>query len=282
MSTMDYVEVTALVDPPQPWSDLLITELAEIGFESFEENLRGFKAYIPSADFDEEKLKALNLHEEEAKNVQFSFSIKKIDNENWNQVWESNFEPVDVDNQCYIRAPFHQPKPDYPYEIIIEPKMSFGTGHHETTTLMVSWMLETDFKGKQVLDIGCGTGILAILAAKKGADTVLAIDNYPYAWENTLENVARNNTPNIRVKLGDATLLGIETFDIILANITRNVLMEDMEKFVSVLKTGGELYISGFFADDMKEITDKAVTYGVRAMAHKQNKEWVAVKLCRV
>ncbi len=279
---MDYVEVTALVDPPQPWSDLLITELAEIGFESFEENLRGFKAYIPSADFDEEKLKALNLHEEEAKNVQFSFSIKKIDNENWNQVWESNFEPVDVDNQCYIRAPFHQPKPDYPYEIIIEPKMSFGTGHHETTTLMVSWMLETDFKGKQVLDIGCGTGILAILAAKKGADTVLAIDNYPYAWENTLENVARNNTPNIRVKLGDATLLGIETFDIILANITRNVLMEDMEKFVSVLKTGGELYISGFFADDMKEITDKAVTYGVRAMAHKQNKEWVAVKLCRV
>lgn len=282
MNTMDYVEVTATVNPPQPWSDLLIAELAEIGFESFEENLRGFKAYIPSADFDEEKLKAVNLREEEAKNVQFSFTIKKIDNENWNQVWESNFEPVDVDNQCYIRAPFHQPKPDYPYEIIIEPKMSFGTGHHETTTLMVKWMLETDFKGKQVLDMGCGTGILAILAAKKRADAVLAIDNYPYAWENTLENVARNNTPNIRVELGDATLLGIETFDIILANITRNVLMEDMEKYVSVLKTGGELYISGFFADDMKEITDKAVTYGVRAMAHKQNKEWVAVKLCRV
>jgi len=281
MKTMDYVEVTALVDPPQPWSDLLIAEMAEIGFESFEENLKGFKAYIPSADFDEEKLNAINLTEDETKNVNFSFSVKNIDNENWNQVWESNFEPVDVDNQCYIRAPFHQPKPDYPYEIIIEPKMSFGTGHHETTALVVQWMLETDFMDKHVLDMGCGTGILAILAAKKGANPVLAIDNYPYAWENTLENVARNHTPNIRVELGDATLLGKEPFDIILANITKNVLMEDLEVYASVLKSGGELYISGFFADDMKDITDKAATFGIRALASKQNKEWVAVKLLK-
>ncbi len=281
MKTMDYVEVTALVDPPQPWSDLLIAEMAEIGFESFEENLKGFKAYIPSADFDEEKLNAINLTEDETKNVNFSFSVKNIDNENWNQVWESNFEPVDVDNQCYIRAPFHQPKPDYFYEIIIEPKMSFGTGHHETTALVVQWMLETDFMDKHVLDMGCGTGILAILAAKKGANPVLAIDNYPYAWENTLENVARNHTPNIRVELGDATLLGKEPFDIILANITKNVLMEDLEVYASVLKSGGELYISGFFADDMKDITDKAATFGIRALASKQNKEWVAVKLLK-
>jgi ribosomal protein L11 methyltransferase len=281
MSTMDYVEITALVDPPQPWSDLLIAEMADIGFESFEENLRGFKAYIPSADFNEEKLRAVTLPEDEAKNVKFSFTIKKIDNENWNQVWESNFEPVDVDKQCYIRAPFHQPKPDYPFEIIIEPKMSFGTGHHETTTLMVQWMLETDFRGKHVLDMGCGTGILAILAAKKGADPVLAIDNYPYAWENTIENAARNQTPNIRVELGDATLLGKETFDIILANITKNVLLEDMEVYASVLKPGGELYISGFFADDMKDITEKAAGFGIHALASKQNKEWVAVKLLK-
>jgi len=281
MGTMDYVEVTAMVDPPQPWSDLLIAEMAEIGFESFEENLRGFKAYIPSADFDEEELKAINLADEEAKNVNFSFSVKKIDNENWNQVWESNFEPVDVDNKCYIRAPFHQSKPDYPYEIIIEPKMSFGTGHHETTALVVRWMLETDFRGKQVLDMGCGTGILAILAAKKGADPVLAIDNYPYAWENTIENVARNQTPNIRVELGDATLLGKETFDIILANITKNVLLEDIKVYASVLKSGGELYVSGFFSVDMKDITDKAATFGIRALASKQNKEWVAVKLLK-
>lgn len=157
--------------------------------------------------------------------------------------------------------------------------MSFGTGHHETTTLMVQWMLETDFRGKYVLDMGCGTGILAILAAKKGADPLLAIDNYPYAWENTIENAARNQTPNIRVKLGDASLLGKETFDIILANITKNVLLEDMEVYASVLKSGGELYISGFFADDMKEITYKAANNGVKALAHKQNKEWVAVKL---
>lgn len=159
--------------------------------------------------------------------------------------------------------------------------MSFGTGHHETTALVVQWMLETNFMDKHVLDMGCGTGILAILAAKKGANPVLAIDNYPYAWENTLENVARNHTPNIRVELGDATLLGKEPFDIILANITKNVLMEDLEVYASVLKSGGELYISGFFADDMKDITDKAATFGIRALASKQNKEWVAVKLLK-
>jgi ribosomal protein L11 methyltransferase len=281
MITVDYMEVTAVVDPPQPWSDLLIAEMAEIGFESFEENLKGFKAYIPSADFDEEKLKSINLSEDEAKTVKFSFTLKKINNENWNQVWESNFEPVDVDKQCYIRAPFHQPKPDYPFEIIIEPKMSFGTGHHETTTLMVQWMLETDFSGKHVLDMGCGTGILAILAAKKGADSVMAIDNYPYAWENTIENVARNKTPNIRVELGDAMLLGKDTFDIILANITKNVLLEDLEVYVSVLRSGGELYISGFFADDMQDIIQKAEKYSMREVEYKQNKEWVAVKLVK-
>ncbi|MFN2395900.1 MAG: 50S ribosomal protein L11 methyltransferase [Bacteroidales bacterium] len=282
MSTMDYVEVTAVVEPVQPWADLLITEMAEIGFESFEENLKGFKAYIQSDAFDEKKLSSITIPEMNADGAKFSFTVKKIDNQNWNQVWESNFEPVDVKQKCYIRAPFHKPKPDYPWEVIIEPKMSFGTGHHETTSLMVEWMLETDFKGKHVLDMGCGTGILAILASKMGAGPVVAIDNYPFAWENTLENVKRNDTPDISVLLGDVSLLGKENYDIILANITKNVLMEDIEVYASVLNPKGELYISGFFADDMQDIIQKAEKHSIKEVEYKQNKEWVAVKLVKI
>jgi ribosomal protein L11 methyltransferase len=281
MDSINYVEVTAKVSPIEPWTDLLIAELAEIGFESFEETSEGFKAYIPAGDFDEEKLDAIVLPEEEASNVMFHFEIKHIDSKNWNEVWESNFEPVDVDGKCYIRAPFHPEKTGYQYEILIEPKMSFGTGHHETTTLMVQWELETDFEEKSVLDMGCGTGILAILARMRGASPVLAIDNYIYAWENTLENIQRNNTPDIKVEHGDASLLGNERFDIILANITRNVLLEDMKVYASVLKPSGTIFISGFFEADLNELVSEAEKYGLKYSAHKQNKEWVAIKLVK-
>ena len=281
-SSMNYIEVTATVQPNEPWTDLLITELADIGFESFEENAQGFKAYIRTEDFDQNKLNAISLTKEESKNVHFSFSVKKIDNENWNQVWESNFDSVDIENKCYIRAPFHPSKPDYPYEIIIEPKMSFGTGHHETTTLMVQWALETEFKGKEVLDMGCGTGILAILAQMKEAQRVVAIDNYIYAFENTQENVKRNQATCIQVLHGDATLLGSDLFDIILANITKNVLMEDLKTYSSVLKPGGFLFISGFFESDMQELNKEAIQQGLKFINNKRNKEWTAVKYQKV
>ncbi len=281
-SSMNYIEVTATVQPNEPWTDLLITELADIGFESFEENAQGFKAYIRTEDFDQNKLNAISLTKEESKNVHFSFSVKKIDNENWNQVWESNFDSVDIENKCYIRAPFHPSKPDYPYEIIIEPKMSFGTGHHETTTLMVQWALETEFKGKEVLDMGCGTGILAILAQMKEAQRVVAIDNYIYAFENTQENVKRNQATCIQVLHGDATLLGSDLFDIILANITKNVLMEDLKTYSSVLKPGGFLFISGFFESDMQELNQEAIQQGLKFINNKRNKEWTAVKYQKV
>jgi ribosomal protein L11 methyltransferase len=273
-----YIQVTAVVTPTQPWSDLLIAELAEIGFESFEENLKGFKAYIPVEDFDEEKLKTIALPEGGDEEVSFSFSVETINSRNWNNEWESNFEPVDVDGKCFIRAPFHEEKPNYEYQILIEPKMSFGTGHHETTTLMVQWMLETDFDKKSVLDMGCGTGILAILAAIKGANPVLAIDNFPYAYENTVENIEKNNVTHIRAMLGDASLLGDEKFDVILANITKNVLKEDLARFVDVLQDGGFLFISGFFHEDMDELVALASKKGLSKSGHKQNKEWVAVK----
>lgn len=281
MNSTDYIEVTVVVNPAQPWSDLLIAEMAEIGFESFEETLKGFKAYIPSGEFDEKKLQSLHLPEAEEGEVTFSFSVETINSRNWNKDWESNFDPVDVDGKCYIRAPFHEARQEYAYEILIEPKMSFGTGHHETTTLMVQWMLETEFKTKAVLDMGCGTGILAILAAMKGAAPVLAIDNFPYAYENTLENIEKNGTAHIRAMLGDASFIGGEKFDIILANITKNVLKEDMQTYADVLDKSGLLFISGFFHEDMDELVKLAGSYGLTKAGHKQNKEWVAVKFIK-
>jgi len=277
MNYTDYIQVTAVVNPPQPWSDLLIAELAEIGYDSFEETLKGFKAFIPVENFDQQKLDAVRLYDSEEE-VTFQFSIETINSRNWNQEWESNFEPVDVDQRCYIRASFHEPKPNYQYQIVIEPKMSFGTGHHETTALMVQWMIDEEFEKKSVLDMGCGTGILAIMASMKGADPVLAIDNFPYAWENTLENIEKNGTSNVRALLGDATLLGEEMFDIILANITRNVLKEDMKTYVDVLINDGLLLISGFFHEDMEELVQLAAQCGLTYTGHKQNKEWVAVR----
>ncbi len=281
MNSTDYIQVTAVVTPAQPWSDLLIAEMAEIGFESFEETLKGFKAYIPSADFDEKMLQAVKLEDVQEGEVTFAFSWETISSRNWNQEWESNFEPVDVEGKCYIRAPFHESRKNYDYEIVIEPKMSFGTGHHETTTLMVQWMLETGFKDKAVLDMGCGTGILAILAAMKDAGPVLAIDNYPYAYENTLENIKKNGTTHVRAMLGDASCIGGEKFDIILANITKNVLKEDMQTYADVLQKNGILFISGFFYEDMDELVQMAANLGLTKNGHKQNKEWVAVKFTK-
>lgn len=278
MSNTDYIQVTAIVTPAQPWSDLLIAELAEIGFESFEENLKGFKAFIPAQLFSREKLDAITLPEAPGEEVSFNFTTEIINSQNWNQQWESNFEPVDVKGKCYIRAPFHAAVSNYEYQVVIEPKMSFGTGHHETTTLMVEWMLETSFEEKSVLDMGCGTGILAILASMMGANKVMAIDNYPFAWENTIENIEKNNTPNVKAQLGDATLLGMENYDIILANITKNVLKEDMKTFAQVLNPKGLLFISGFFAEDMDELVSIASALGLKASGHKQNREWAAVK----
>ncbi len=278
MSSTDYIEVTAIVQPQEPWTDLLIEELAEIGFESFEENPQGFKAYIARSEYDADKLTSVKLWEDTAGECSFHFSIEVISSRNWNKDWESNFKPVDVDGKCYIRAPFHEAKSGHDYELVIEPKMSFGTGHHHTTYLMAQWMLETDFKSKKVLDMGCGTGILAILAEKMGASQVIAIDNYAFAYENTLENIEINAAKKVEALLGDAQLLGEEKYDIILANITKNVLKEDMATYVKAMNNKGLIFISGFFAVDMQELTELAESLGLAKIAHKQKDEWAAVK----
>ncbi len=281
MSTINYIELTCRLKPLLPWTEIFIARLGEIGFESFEENDAGFKAYIGASDFNENLLNEVFSPEGDTERPEIDYEFVKIDGQNWNQVWESNFEPVLIGNVCYVRAPFHAPMPGVELELVIEPKMSFGTGHHETTSLMAEWLLEDEFDGKAVLDMGCGTGMLAILAALKGAKQVTAIDNHIFAYENSIENAQRNNTPWVDVIHGDASVLGKETFDIIIANITKNVLLQDMKKYVSVLNPGGVLLLSGFLEKDKNEMVAFVTDLGLKFSGQKKKKDWLALRFVR-
>lgn len=276
---MNYMQLDCRLEPLEPWRDILIAQLADAGFESFEETEYGFRGYIQADDFRQELLADALIVGTEQDEPLIAYELNQIGGQNWNKVWESNFEPVAVGNQLYIRAPFHVPSTEAELEIIIEPKMSFGTGHHETTYLMAQWLLETGLQGKAVLDMGCGTGILAILAARKGAGPVTAIDNYQYAYENTMENAARNDVGFIRVLHGDAALLGEESFDVIIANITKNVLLADMNAYTRVLNSEGLLFLSGFLEKDKKELVDHAASLGLSYQGEKKQKDWLAILL---
>lgn len=278
---MNYIELNCQLSPAEPWSEILIAELADLGFESFTEEENGFKAYINACNYRAKAVTALFERFKDAGPDRLSFEVIKIGSRNWNAVWESNFQAITIADRCHIRAPFHEPKPGVDYEIIIEPKMSFGTGHHETTALVVEWLLETSLQGKRVLDMGCGTGVLAILAAKIGASQVTAIDNYLFAYENTIENAERNNISHMRILHGDAGLLGDETFDVIIANITRNVLLEDMAAYVKVLRQGGILLLSGFLAFDKDIIFAEGEKQGLQYAGEKTLKDWVSLKLTK-
>jgi ribosomal protein L11 methyltransferase len=270
---MDYVEVDCRIFPPR-YAEIVMAEFAEYGFESFAENDQGFQAYIPANMFSAETFSALEIFQN--KEIKINFSIKTIPDENWNAVWESNFEPVSLGDDCYIRAPFHPEKPSVRYEIIIEPKMSFGTGHHETTHMMAQLLLEMEVEGKTVLDMGCGTGILAILAHKMKAAKVVAIDNDDWAYNNAKENVIKNNVPEIEVLMGDASLLTGHQFDLVIANINRNILLNDMPRYVSVLKPEGLLAMSGFYMEDLEIITAKAKECGLTFVRNLSMNNWCA------
>ncbi|MGM0504970.1 MAG: 50S ribosomal protein L11 methyltransferase, partial [Bacteroidota bacterium] len=231
---MDYIELTCRVDTKKPETafEILVAQLNEIGYESYDQEEEKLKAYILEKFFDIDAVRKLQVNT--LPNCTIHYSWQVIKTENWNQVWEKSFKPIVVDNECVIRAPFHTGTPPLKYEIIIEPKMSFGTGHHETTYLMLKTMLELDFKDKTVLDMGCGTGVLAILAKLKGAKTVTAIDIDEWAYKNTLENIEKNNCTDIQVFQGDASLLKNQNFDIVIANINRNILMSDISAYARV------------------------------------------------
>jgi ribosomal protein L11 methyltransferase len=279
---MNYYELHFTLTTTEDYQqDLLINALGEIGFDTFEEVDNGFKGYIPVDAFDDERLKELldPYHEM----FQFSYDIHMIPHVNWNKEWETNFEPMQVSDQIYVRATFHQPQPDFPYEIVIDPKMAFGTGHHETTTMMMQQMLKVNFEDKNVLDMGCGTGILAILASKLGAETVTAIDYDVICYESTIENSELNGIYNITPLCGSKEVIPDEEFDIILANINRNILLDQMPRYVEVLCDGGEIYFSGFYETiDLDMITEAANKLGLSYVNHLKMKDWVATKFVKV
>jgi len=278
---MNYYELVFTTQPTEDYQqDLLINELGEIGFDTFEEVEQGFKAYIPSADFNQE---LLDVHLEAYRSVfDFSYEINLILQKNWNEVWESNFEAIQIRDKVFVRATFHQPKPEFDYEIVIDPKMAFGTGHHETTSMMMDMMLDADFNGKDVLDMGCGTGILAILASKLGAKDITAIDYDPVCYESTIENSALNDITNIKAICGSKEAIPDEQFDIILANINRNILLDQIWRYSEVLKQGGEIYFSGFYeTPDLDIIKEEAENFGLKYITHKKTKEWVAAKFIK-
>jgi ribosomal protein L11 methyltransferase len=270
---MNYVEVNVVLQPLLPAREVLVVELAERGFESFVETDNGVKAYIQEPDFSSHLLEGLMTADIPEQQLEITTAV--IADQNWNAQWESSFEPILVDDQCLIRAPFHSDENKYPYTITIEPKMSFGTGHHATTHLIVSAMLSLDCTGKTVLDMGCGTGVLALLAEMRGSKAIDAIDIDEWAYENTLENIERNGCKHIRTIRGGAEVIPTDArYDLILANINRNILTRDMHAYVACMKPGASILFSGFYESDQPEIRACAEGLGLKFVeAHARN-EW--------
>ena len=270
-----YIEYNFEISPLQPAADILIAELGEVGFESFVEHETGIQAYIQKGEWREDILSEVTI----LGNPQFKFDydVKELEQENWNATWERNFQAIRVGDQCEVRAPFHE-KSKVAYDIVIEPKMSFGTGHHETTHMMLQLILAHDFNGKSILDMGCGTGVLAILAEMKGAASVDAIDIDNWSYLNAKENIERNDCKNIKVFEGDATLLEGQKYDVIIANINRNILLSDIPVYSKCLTENGQLFLSGFYKEDIPLITEKCNENGLRIEKNLEKNNWVAVK----
>ena len=266
-----YFEVKVSLSGDGLSSDIIIARLSVLGFDGFVEEDDHLLAYCEKREqlFSELEmiLKEADIPVEE---------IKEIEDKNWNAVWESEYEAVTIDNRVMVRAPFHNAVKGIEYDIVIEPKMSFGTAHHETTSLMLELILEQELKDKSVLDMGSGTGVLAILAWKKGASDVIAIDNDEWAWQNALDNVKLNDAANIKVEMGDAGTISSRVFDIIFANINRNILLEDIPAYADAMHRGSKLFLSGYYADDLSQIKDKCISYGLNYTESRTKNKWTA------
>lgn len=254
--------------------DMFMELLGTIGFDSFMDTDEGFEAYCQEPALDEEELNGI-MQMEQFVNVKL---LKKelIPDQDWNATWEASYEPVIINEFCRIRAPFHKVEGSYKYDLIIEPKMSFGTAHHETTSQIIELMLQSDFTGLNLLDMGSGTGVLAILAKKLGSATTVAIDNDEWAYRNALDNIRLNDENDIIVELGDATSLNDRQFDVILANINRNILLRDMKEYVKCLVDGGKIFFSGFYEEDLVLITKEAERLGLTYSNHVTKNNWTA------
>ncbi|MBW3520057.1 50S ribosomal protein L11 methyltransferase [Flavobacterium sp. NKUCC04_CG] len=273
---VSYIAYRFEVEPRELGTEILIAELAEKAFESFEESETGVSAYVQKALWSEAILDGVQILDSD--DFKISYTVEDIEQINWNEEWEKNFNPIDVDGICYVRAPFHE-KTAAQYDIVIEPKMSFGTGHHETTFMMIRHILQNDMTDKVVLDMGCGTAILGILAAMRGAKHVDAIDIDNWCYLNSIENAERNNCTNIDVFEGDASILTKEQkYHIILANINRNILLNDMVTYVNCLKVGGSIYFSGFYTEDIPYIKEEAEKRGLVFVNQLEKNNWVSLK----
>jgi ribosomal protein L11 methyltransferase len=275
MSTPIYLGYTFDISPREPATEILIAELGFAGFESFVETELGVVAYIQKPDWNANILEDIYI----LKNDEFSisFTSEEIEQVNWNKEWEKNFQPIEVDGKCAVRAPFHE-KSNVEFDIVIEPKMSFGTGHHETTHMMIQHILKLDLTGKKVLDMGCGTGILAILAEMRGATQLDAIDIDNWCYLNTVENIERNSCKKINAYEGDASLLTSKKYDVIIANINRNILLKDITTYTTCLNENGTLLLSGFYVEDIPLISDECAKNGLNFEENIELNNWVAVK----
>jgi ribosomal protein L11 methyltransferase len=272
-----YLEFNFKIKPLQPWNEILMAELIEIGFDSFTEEYDGILGYIQKDIFKEEELKNIYLLQNDE--VEISYTYEEMPNINWNEEWEKNFSPINVEDKVLIRAEFHDSDPNM-HEIVIQPKMSFGTGHHPTTHLMIQQMLNMDLENKKVLDMGCGTSVLAIFAKQKGAGRTVAIDIDEWSVENSKENAVRNNV-ELDIELGTADNLGKEKFEIILANINRNILISDIPTYISVLEDGGKLLLSGLCFFDVDDILEVCTEQNLKLEKKIQREEWVSLLLSK-
>lgn len=276
----DYTEVRIDMSPcNETMTDVMAALLCEHGYESFVPDECGMTAYIKLEDFDKKVL------DEVTAELPFDTSVtvkcETVEGRDWNQEWEKNyFKPITVDGKCVIHSSFHTDIPSMPYDIVIDPKMAFGTGHHQTTTLIIRRLLELPLEGRSIIDMGTGTGILAILAAMRGAGPVTAIEIDEFAHVNAVENVSLNHHPEINVVLGDASALaGVEPVDLFLANINRNIIVGDLQVYASRLKEGGTMLLSGFYEDDIAIVLDEARKHGLEYVGHTVLERWSCLEL---
>lgn len=260
------------------FSEILMAEIAEAGFDTFMETETGFEAYAEGDAFDKQLLN--EIKEKYAHVSPLTFQFDELEKQNWNEEWEKNVEPIIVDDKCLVRAAFHKIDKTYPYEIIITPKMSFGTGHHQTTHLMLSAQMKMDHRGKREMDAGCGTAILSVMASKLGAMQVEAFDIDEWSVENGNENAVNNNCHNIHIQLGKINEVNLTgTFEIILANINKNILLAEMQQYASYLKPAGQLLLSGFYVKDIPDLKVEATKYGLTEVTHQERETWACLLL---
>lgn len=278
---MKYLEFNFQTEPcTETVNDVLSAVLADAGFDSFVENNTSITAYIPAALYDEQTLKAAIAYFP-IENTKIQYTFLEAEDKDWNEEWEKNFfQPIIIDDRCVIHSTFHNNIPQMEYDILINPQMAFGTGHHETTSLIISELLNSDLTDKSVLDMGCGTSILAILARLRGAKPITAIDIDTWCVENSKENIELNKVSDITVLLGDAAIINDRgPFDIVIANINRNILLNDMKYYVARMNPGAEIYMSGFYVEDIPMIKEEAEKLGLTFEHYKEKNNWAAVKL---